>query len=85
MSGKLNLGFVQTWHGKTFQNHSAKSFLNGYGDLSIQSFACLASVISKKLHGWHIRTRGEGEDAGNFHATPSSSSKEFAKKPKDPS
>jgi hypothetical protein len=79
------IGFVLTRHGKTFQNHSAKSFLNGYGDVSIQSLACLASVISKKLHGWHIRTRVEGEDAGNFDATPSSSLKEFAKKPKDPS
>ncbi len=79
------LGFVQTWHAKTFQNHSARSILNGYGDVSIQSLACLASVISKKLHGWPILTRGEGEDAGNFDATPSSSSKEFVKKPKDPS
>jgi hypothetical protein len=82
MSGKLN--FVRFCPNMACQNIS-KSILNGYGDVSIQSLACLASVISKKLHGWPIRTRGEGEDAGNFDATPSSSSKEFAKKPKDPS
>ncbi len=59
MSGKLNLGFVQTWHAKTFQNHSAKSILNGYGDVSIQSLA-LSSKCNIKETSWMVYTHTRG-------------------------